>query len=50
VDLQLEPFRGQPIDERMQAPVVAQFRIETYIAPQNGSLPFNGEFEGGLDR
>lgn len=43
VDLQLEPFRGQPNDERMQAPVVAQFRIETYIAPRNGALPFDAD-------
>lgn len=38
VDLLLEPFSGQPINEDMVAPVVARFRIETYISPRTPDL------------
>jgi Tfp pilus assembly protein PilO len=40
VDLELTEFRGAEVVTRdMEAPVLARFRIETYVLPEGGQPP-----------
>ena len=39
VDLELNPFQGQAVDDEMEAPLEARFRIQTYTLPPPGGPP-----------
>lgn len=45
VELELQRFQGEPPDDDMVAPLLARFRIQTYILPEPGSSPAQGAGE-----